>query len=549
MIPANAAESFDPEHLIDTHPYFVTPDCPLREVVQAMARENTSCTLVVQDRRLVGILTERDLVRLALTQTTLDTTPIAEVMTYPVVTLRRSECTDLFYAYNLMRRHHIRHLPIVDDHDRLVGLITLSTVRQALHLGYFLRFREVGELMTAHVVTTDRFTPLLEVARLMAQHRISCVVIAEVQDKWRKPIGIITERDMVKFQGQNLNLLELPAQAVMSSPLVTLHPRDSLSLAQQQMQQLGVRRLVVVGDRGELCGVLTETNLSQILDPLEIFGMLEILQHQVEQLKEDRDRLLQRENIELYKALKNNEFSLYFQPQLNLSTGKIVGAEALLRWYSPQQGFISPQKFIPLAEMTNLILELGEWVLRSACQQAMIWQHQGLPPLKISVNLSSHQMQHPKLNKIVHHTLQETGMQPEYLQLELTESSLVKNVDLTLDQFKLLKNLGVSIAIDDFGTGYASLGYLQHFPFDTLKIDRCFITKIHENKKNSAITTAIMRMAKQLQFDVIAEGVETEAERDFLALHQCEIIQGFLVSPPLPANQFPQWLRRHGYHS
>jgi EAL domain-containing protein (putative c-di-GMP-specific phosphodiesterase class I)/CBS domain-containing protein len=535
-------DAIDVRHLPLESPVTLEAAAPLSEAIALMTGQikgsPQSCLILTEQGNMVGILTERDFVRLALTDKTIRQTSIRDVMTSPVVAIAQESFTDIFSAYSLMRRHRIRHLPVLAADQSVIGVITLSLLRQALHLGYFLRFREVREIMSNHVITAQRNSSVQEVAELMARHRISCVVIVEHQAGLVLPIGVITERDIVQLQGMEAELTQLTTAEIMSAPLMTLRPHDSLAIAQETMQRYHIRRVVITGEQGELQGVVTETNLSQVLDPLELFGMLEILQHRVQQLVEDRDRLLPQDNIHLHQALENNEFLLHYQPQLNHRTGVVVGAEVLVRWHCPQRGMISPDTFIPLAEMTGFILPLGEWILREACLQLVCWQQEGLPPLKLSVNISSRQLQNPSFVQIVKQIITTTGINPKYLVLELTESSLVENIELTLAQFQALKKLGVAIAIDDFGTGYASLGYLQHFPFDILKIDRCFVDNIHHNAKNSAITSAIIRMAEQLNFLVIAEGLEQPEEMAHLSQLNCDIVQGYLISKPIPAAQF-----------
>ncbi len=530
-------------------PIFLDGQMPLTEAIALMMGQEKdspqSCLIITEGEQMVGILTERDLVRLSLSPKALHQTLVREIMTSPVVTIAQKNLIDVFSAYNLMRRHQIRHLPVVDEQQRVIGVTTLSLLRQALHLGYFLRFREVREVMSGQVISAPPEISVLEVAQMMARRRISCVVVAIESGYFIKPIGIVTERDIVKLQGSGVDLEALSAGEVMSAPLIQLHPGDSLAIAQEKLQRHQVRRIVVTGKKGELQGILTESNLSQILDPLELFGMLEILQHRVRQLSEDRDRLLPYKNLHLQEALKNGEFLLYYQPQLNTASQRIIGAEVLVRWQSPEQGLVSPGEFIPLAEMTGFIVPLGEWILRAACTQAVQWQQRGLPPLQISVNLSSKQLQSPQLVPCLKAILAETGLAARWLKLELTESALVENVDFTMAQFRLIKELGVAIAIDDFGTGYASLGYLQHFPFDTLKIDRCFVENIHQNPKNAAITKALINMAKQLNFSVIAEGVETAEEMEFLRQHDCHTFQGFFLSRPLPTAAFEAFLENY----
>ncbi len=241
-------------------------------------------------------------------------------------------------------------------------------------------------------------------------------------------------------------------------------------------------------------------------------------------------------------ALERNELLVYYQPQVNLQTGQIVGAEALVRWQHPERGLIPPDKFIPIAEETGLIVPIGEWVLQTACKQTQVWQTAGFPSLRIAVNLSSRQFSQIDLRHQLVQILMETGLDSKYIELELTESMLVQNTKVAIEKLNALKSLGVEIAIDDFGTGYSSLSYLQQFPFDILKIDRCFIRNIAENSNNAAIAKAIIEMAKSLNLKLVAEGVETEAELSFVCQHQCDTMQGYLFSRPLPTDEFEQLL-------
>lgn len=237
----------------------------------------------------------------------------------------------------------------------------------------------------------------------------------------------------------------------------------------------------------------------------------------------------------LRHALEQEEFQIYYQPHIDLHTGHIVGAEALLRWHHPEWGVLSPSLFIPMAEETNLILPLGEWVLRTACQQAKQWQTIGPSPLKILVNLSPRQLTDPGLTEMLRRLLAEVDLEPSHLILEITESTLMQDPTLALKIMDQIKAEGVRLSVDDFGTGYSSLSYLQRFPLDTLKIDRCFIHGIDRQPANAAITTAIIHMGHDLGLTVIGEGVETMAERDFLFQHKCDGIQGYFISQPMPA--------------
>ncbi len=240
---------------------------------------------------------------------------------------------------------------------------------------------------------------------------------------------------------------------------------------------------------------------------------------------------------DLSKALEQSEFQLYYQPQVNLMTGQIVGVESLIRWCHPQRGMIPPNAFIPVAEEMGLIIPIGEWVLQTACRQAQYWQQMSLQPLQVSVNLSMRQFQQADLAQMVAQTLQETGLDPKLLVLELTETCLMKDVNSTITALRSLKEIGVEISIDDFGTGYSSLNYLNHLPIDTLKMDQTFVREATVNRGAAAISTAIMAMAQSLKLEVIAEGVETHKELLFLQEIGCQAMQGFLYSPPLPADE------------
>lgn len=246
---------------------------------------------------------------------------------------------------------------------------------------------------------------------------------------------------------------------------------------------------------------------------------------------------------QLNAALESLEFQLYYQPQVNLITGRVIGAEALIRWHSPQLGMVQPDKFIGIAEDTGLIIPIGEWVLKTACTQAKAWQDASRLPIRISVNLSARQFRQEGLVAKVDQTLKETGLAANLLVLELTETSVMENVETTIQTLKDLKEMGVRISIDDFGTGYSSLNYLKRFPIDTLKIDQSFVREVTTDPNDAAIAKAIIAMAQSLQLKVIAEGVETEEQFNFLRQSGCHAMQGYLFSPPIPATEFETLIR------
>jgi diguanylate cyclase len=242
-------------------------------------------------------------------------------------------------------------------------------------------------------------------------------------------------------------------------------------------------------------------------------------------------------------ALPQNELFLVYQPQVDIASGKIIGLEALLRWQHPKLGLVPPDKFIRIAENCGMIVQIGEWVLRTACSQARNWQEDGLPAVRVAVNVSAVQFRQEGFCELLRRLLHETGLDPQYLELELTESLLLANADVTLSVLKELKAMGLTLAIDDFGTGYSSFSYLRQFQVSKLKIDCSFIRDVAANPNDAAITSAIISMAKGLNLKVIAEGVETEAQMAFLRTHHCDEIQGYYFSKPLAVDKVADKLR------
>jgi len=245
----------------------------------------------------------------------------------------------------------------------------------------------------------------------------------------------------------------------------------------------------------------------------------------------------------LRSALDKKELFLVYQPQMDIASGKISELEALLRWQHPELGLVPPDKFIRIAENSGLIVPIGEWVLRTACSQARKWQDEGLPAVSIAINVSAVQFRQQGFCELIRRVLRETALAPQYLELELTESLLLGNADVTLSVLQELKAMGLTLAIDDFGTGYSSFSYLKRFPVSKLKIDRSFVRDVAVNPDDAAITTAIISMAKSLNLKVIAEGVEDEAQMSFLRAHQCDEIQGYYFSVPLAVDKVAEKLR------
>ena len=246
---------------------------------------------------------------------------------------------------------------------------------------------------------------------------------------------------------------------------------------------------------------------------------------------------------QLRHAVERDELLLHYQPQVALDDGRICGVEALIRWRNRELGLISPSDFIPLAEDAGLILAIGEWVMFSACAQNKAWQDAGLPPMRIAVNVSAHQFTSGALTAMVRKALQETGLEPQYLEVELTESVLMRDMELSMQQIAGLRQMGVSVSLDDFGTGYSSLAYLSHFTIDKLKIDQGFIRNITTAPRSAAIANISIALARSLGITAIAEGVETESQRDYLRKAGCDEAQGYFFSRPLPPDQLALLVR------
>jgi EAL domain-containing protein (putative c-di-GMP-specific phosphodiesterase class I) len=246
---------------------------------------------------------------------------------------------------------------------------------------------------------------------------------------------------------------------------------------------------------------------------------------------------------DLHRALGRDEFRLYFQPQVDLRTGQVVAAELLVRWQHPTRGLVAPAHFIPIAENAGLIEPLGAWLLEAACREFGAWVRQGMAPERIAVNVSSRQFRQTNFADIVRRAIEAADIAPHRLELEITESLLLQDADEVAANFTRLQPMGVRLVIDDFGTGYSSLAYLKRFPIHAVKIDRGFIRDVPASDDAGTLVETIIAMAQALRRDVIAEGVETEAQIAFLRARRCFHIQGYHVSKPLPTEEFVRWMR------
>ena len=257
-------------------------------------------------------------------------------------------------------------------------------------------------------------------------------------------------------------------------------------------------------------------------------------------------KLLERLTLEndMRRAIERNEFEVYYQPKLDVMTCRILGFEALLRWQHPVRGTISPDKIIPLAESSGLILAIGSWVLRTACEQLVEWQRQGYSDLTMAVNLSARQFWKEDLVEHIGEILKETGLSPHCLELEITESSVMRNAEETISTLSKLHDMGITLSIDDFGTGYSSLAYLKRFPIQALKVDQSFVRDITVDRDAAAIAQGIIALGHSMNLQVIAEGVQTESQFNLLKLWNCNAMQGYFFSKPVPGSSAFDLIRK-----
>jgi diguanylate cyclase (GGDEF)-like protein/PAS domain S-box-containing protein len=426
---------------------------------------------------------------------------------------------DVSYKRNLMRElAHQAH------HDALTGLPNRLNFNESLNQALARAKRKRG-MLSVMFLDLDRFKLINDTMG----HNLGDLLLKDIAERIRQTLR---EGDTIARQGGDEFLVLLP------------EIRDEQEVVSVTERILGVFSQPLMLDGNE---VYMSTSIGISLYPTD-GSNLETLVKQAdtamyyakEQGRNNYQFFTSGLNIKandrlstensLRKALARGEFILHYQPQVDIESGSIVGLEALIRWNSAEQGIVPPFSFIPIAEDTGLIVPIGEWVLRTACAQNKAWQEQGYPHLRMAVNVSARQFREPRFIKLVAEILQETGLDPQWLELEITESIAMENGDASVEMLSLFKDLGVRISIDDFGTGFSSLNYLRRMPIDTLKIDQSFIQDISTGENGEEVVTAIIQLAKNLRLKVIAEGVETNSQRSFLKNKRCDEMQGFLFS-------------------
>jgi len=417
-------------------------------------------------------------------------------------------------------------------HDRLTGLPNRVLVRDRFEQ-MVVGLDDAAETLAVICINLDKFRHINEfhghpagdeVLRWVASELTECMptrdtLYREGGDEFylihRESSDLLGVQMLVDSLQQRLNA-ELPIDeqriALTASLGVALYPADGRTL-----EELSGNAAIAMA-RAKAQGGMTNAFFSEKLD----------------QGVRTRFDLAQR----LRNALGRQEFEVYYQPQVDARTGHIVAAEALLRWRSPELGFVSPAQFIPVAEETGQIVELGGWVLRTVCQQIAAWQAAGHGEVRVAVNLSAVQFMREDLLETVVSSLRESGISPALLELEITESAIISDVERAISTMNGIKAMGIALSLDDFGTGYSSLNYLKRFPLDYLKIDQSFVRDLTEVSDAQAIVRSIIGLAHNLQMKVVAEGVETVAQRDYLAANDCDVLQGYLFARPVPAADF-----------
>ncbi|UXV20874.1 EAL domain-containing protein [Pseudomonas fluorescens] len=446
---------------------------------------------------------------------------------------------------------------------KLIGLERTieERVQELLKVSHLLQYDALTELPNSTLLG-DRLTQATAVCR---RHGTQLAVIFIGLDRFKRinnALGHPVGDEMLKLVSQSLVATVRESDSVFrygSDEFVLIlndikHPQQTQYIAEKLLAAVSTTHYVAGHDLSVTASLGISVYPDDSSSAVELIKKAETAMRAIKDqgpndfsffIDEMNLRAQEQQSLEsaIRQALQRDEFTLHYQPKLDLHSGKIVGAEALIRWHQPDHGWIYPSAFIPVAEDSGLIVPLSQWVLRQACEQARAWQAAGLPPTCISVNISAIDFRQRNFVVNLAAILEQTGLTPQLLELEITESVLMQNVEDTLTTLREIKTLGVRLSVDDFGTGYSSLSYLRRFPIDVLKIDQSFIRGLSNNSQDAQLISAIISLGKSLDLNIVAEGVETIAQLQFLKAHQCEEGQGFLFSKAVAADEFAQLLQ------
>jgi diguanylate cyclase (GGDEF)-like protein/PAS domain S-box-containing protein len=435
------------------------------------------------------------------------------------------------------RKRAERHLLHLAHHDSLTDLPNrmLLTHKLGMEMEYA---RAVGGCFALHFIDLDHFKGINDVLGHSVGDRLLSVLGRELQ-------RVVRETDVVaRLGGDEFAILQTridgpndAADMARRIVEVTSQPAEIDGKTIQATGSIGIT--LFPNDGGDADELLKNADLAMYQAKADggsgfRFYSTDMQTHAQEIASLDSD---------LRRAVEQEQFELHYQPQVDARSGRIVGAEALVRWRREDGELVLPRMFLGRAEANGMIVPINEWVLRRACRDAQDWRRAGLPPIRIAVNMSPVQFRRQNVGTLITNTLKETGLEPWRLELEITESIVMENTKALIRELKRLRKLGVQFSIDDFGTGYSSFRYIKAFPIDRLKIDQSFIANMDRNASDVAIVQAIIGLAKNLNLGVIAEGVETEEQRRWLAAEGCDEVQGYFFSRPLPANEFVELLR------
>ena len=435
-----------------------------------------------------------------------------------------------------------------------------ARVHELLKVSHLLQYDSLTGLPNSTLLG-DRLSQALAVSR---RHDKQLVVMFLGLDRFKRinnALGHPAGDEMLKRVGQQLLLCVRESDSVFrygSDEFVVIlsdinHPQQTHAVAEKVLAAVRVPQMIAGHDVSVTASLGISVYPEDGPDAIELIKKAETAMRNVKEtgpndigffIEAMNLRAREQHSIEsgIRRALQQQEFVLHYQPKVDLRSARVVGAEALVRWQKPGHGWVYPADFIPVAEDSGLIVPLSKWVLAEACRQTRAWQVAGLPPIRVSVNTSPIDFRQRDFVEGVEQVLAQTGLGPEWLELEITEGVLMQNVDATMTALARLKALGTRLAIDDFGTGYSSLSYLRRFPIDVLKIDQSFIRGLSDNHNDAALVSAIISLGKTLGLNVIAEGIETAGQLAFLKAHHCEEGQGYFFSKALPADAFARLL-------